>query len=360
MESIPRKKVSSLDVALRAGVSRATVSRCFSEGANVKQSTRKRVLNAARDLGYEPNLLARMLNKQESQIVAVITSDFENPFQPLLVEKLSEGIADIGFTPLFLKSNSVHESADELIQLALSYRVAAIVVTVLNASHEIITKCFASQVPLIFLNRVKDDSDAISICSDVEAGACRLAEVLAETGAKRIGMLTGRLDSWTNSMRRRGFRNRLDELGGDISASARGDFTYHGGLRASLRMIAKDPKIDAIYAGNDAMAFGALDALRRLGSYRVPDTMSVVGIDDVPMASWDAYRLSTFRQPVTELIEKAKTVLASADRGLGLAGQVFLFDGTFVQRTTTRKVSLQSGEVDDSHIQPVIEGELET
>ena len=196
------------------------------------KARKKRVLNVARDLGYEPNFLARMLNKQESSIVAIITADFENPFQPALMEKLTESMRADGLTPLLLlKADTVFESADALIQLALSYRVAAIVVTVLNASHDAILRSFEADVPLLFLNRIQEDSAAISVCSNGESGARRMAEVLVKGGSTRIGIITGRLDSWTNSMRRRGFRHRLDELGHDISARCAGQLLLPRWLR---------------------------------------------------------------------------------------------------------------------------------
>lgn len=342
-----RRSASSADVAALAGVSRATVSRCFTDGASVKSETRQRVLSAARTLGYEPNLLARMLNKQESNIVAVLTSDFANPFQPALMEALTSRMRAEQLTPLLLKGTSPLESADELIQLALSYRVAAIVVTVLNASQRMIERCFEAHVPLIFLNRVAEDTPATSVCSDSRSGAQRVAEVLVESGATRIGMISGQTGSWTNSMRRGGFRQRLDELGHDVLGHIQGDFSYEGGHAAALQLMSEFPRLDAIYACNDAMAFGAMDALRFVRGARVPEDVSVIGFDDVPVAAWGAYRLTTIQQPVAEMVEQTIHVLKRPDRGLGLSEQVFLYDGHLVQRDTTRPVALREGERDE-------------
>lgn len=347
------RRASSADVAALAKVSRATVSRCFSDGATVRSETRERVLKAARDLGYEPNLLARMLNKQESSIVAVLTSDFANPFQPALMEALTGRLRASGLTPLLLKADSVFESADALVQLALSYRVAAIVVTVLNASERMISRCFEAKVPLIFLNRVAEDTPAISVCSNSRTGAYRIAEVLVEGGTTRIGMITGQLGSWTNSMRRGGFRQRLDELGYDVLGSVQGEFTYRGGYAAATELMDSFPSLDAIYACNDAMAFGALDAIRTLRGRRVPEDIAVFGFDDVPMAAWEAYRLTTIRQPVERMVEETCSILLRPDRGLDLSHQVFLHDGSLIQRATTRPVELRDGEVDERAVSQV-------
>jgi len=342
-----RRRASSADVARAAGVSRATVSRCFTDSALVRSDTRERVRRIAAEIGYEPNLLARMLNTQESQIVAVITSDFSNPFQPALMETLSSALQVHGLTPLLLKSDSVAQSADRLIQLALSYRVAAIVVTVLNASPTVIARCFQSHVPLIFLNRVADETAAVSVCANSRNGARRVAEILVEAGTTRIGMISGLSGSWTNSARRMGFRERLDELGFDVSAHVQGDFSYRSGYAAALELMMAAPRLDAIYAGNDAMAFGALDALRLERKVNVPEDVAVVGFDDVPIAAWGAYRLTTIHQPVRRMIEQTCQILLRSDRGLSLSGGVFLHDGYLVQRSTTRSVAVRPGERDD-------------
>lgn len=349
---LDRRRASSADVAALAGVSRATVSRCFTDAATVKPETRERVLNAARTLGYEPNLLARMLNKQESDIVAVLTSDFANPFQPALMEALSGEMRAKGLIPLLLKGASSTDSADELIQLALSYRVAAIVVTVLNASQRMIARCFEAKVPLIFLNRVAEDTPAISVCSNSRSGAQRVAEVLVEGGTTRIGMISGQTGSWTNSMRRGGFRQRLDELGYDVLGHIQGDFSYESGYAAALQLLEDYPRINAIYACNDAMAFGAMDAIRIERGAKVPDDIAVIGFDDVPVAAWGAYRLTTIHQPVSQMVDQTIRVLMRPDRGLALSEQEFLFDGHLVQRCTTRPVALKDGESDGASPMP--------
>jgi DNA-binding LacI/PurR family transcriptional regulator len=287
-----------------------------------------------------------MLNKRESDIVAVLTADFRNPFQPALIEALTEGLCTDGLIPLLLKANSVDERADGLIQLALSYRVSAIIVTVLSASAAVIKRCVDSHVPVLVLNRLVEDTAAICVATDSERGASRIAEVLVEGGKSRIAMITGKTGSWTNSMRRSGFRRRLDELGFDVMASQPGEFTYDGGRDAAESLLTTYPRLDAIYACNDAMAFGALDAIRRLPSQSVPKDVAVIGFDDVPISAWGAYRLSTIRQPIGSLIEHIRDILRRGDRGLGLAGQTFLHEGCFVQRATTNPVLLRAGDID--------------
>ena len=335
MDSL-KGNATSLDVSLAAGVSRATVSRCFTEGAAVRDSTRARVLSAAEALAYRPNLLARMLNKRESNIVAVITADFQNPFQPALMEALTDGLQAQGLLPLLLKAGHVDEPADMLIELALSYRVSAIIVTVLSASRPIIHRCFESATPLIFLNRVIDDDQAISICSDVHAAASVAADALADGGATRIGVITGRPGTWAHSARRTGFSDRLRALGLPIAASEPGNLTYEGGQRAVAALLQAVPDLDAIYACNDAMALGALDAIRLESGRAVPGDVAVIGFDNVPMADWAAYRLSTLDQPIPALIAATRDVLARPDRGLGLRGTRQLHQCRLIRRATTR------------------------
>ena len=335
-----RRVATSLDVSRAAGVSRATVSLCFTEGAMVRQSTRERVLAAAEALSYRPNLLARMLNKQESNIVAVITADFHNPFQPALMEALTESLGAQGLVPLLLKAGSVDESADGLVELALSYRVSAIIVTVLAASRAVVRRCVDRSVPILFLNRMVEDTAAICVSSDVGGGAARAAEVLVEGGASRIAIITGRTGTWTHSIRRTGFTTRLQALGLHPMTTEPGDFSYESGCRATAAILAGHPGLDAIYACNDAMALGALDTIRLTSRRRVPGDIAVIGFDDVPISAWAAYRLSTIHQPVDLLIGHVRQILGRPDRGLALAGQSVAYPCRFIERGTTRPIRL--------------------
>lgn len=345
-----RHKATSADVARLAGVSRATVSRCFSEADTVRKDTRDRVMQAARDLGYEPNQLARMLQTRTSDMVAVLTADFANPFQPALLEALSGGLAGMGKMPLLLKAELTPDAADELVQVALAYRVAAVVVTVLPVSDLAIRRCVEAETPLILLNRVAEDSQAISVCGDLQAGARRAADVLADGGHRRISMITGRARHWTTRMRRGGFSHRLDEHGIDLLAQTSGDYTYSGGFEAALQIMEAFPQTDAIYACNDAMACGAMDALRSRLGRRVPDDVAVLGFDNVPVAGWAGYGLSTIHQPINRLIGKVCELLETPDRGLSQAGTVMLEGCRFVQRGSTRPVPLQPGDIDGAAV----------
>lgn len=346
-DGVFRRTATSTDVARLAGVSRATVSRCFSETETVREDTRDRVMRAARELGYAPNQLARMLQTRTSDMIAVLTADFANPFQPALIEALTGGLTKLGKMPLLLKSDVTTDAADKLVQIALAYRVAAVVVTVLPVSDRAIRKCVEAETPLILLNRVAEDSRAISICGDLQAGARRAADVLVEGGHRRISMITGRTGHWTTRMRRGGFRHRLDEHGIDILTQIPGDYTYEGGREAALRIMDEVPQTDAIYVCNDAMACGAIDALRgRLGR-DIPGDVAVLGFDNVPMAGWDGYALSTIHQPVNRLIGRVCDILESPDRGLSTAGSVTLETCRFVQRGSTRPVALLPGDIDD-------------
>ncbi|MBY6162481.1 LacI family DNA-binding transcriptional regulator [Mameliella alba] len=345
-----RKTATSTDVARLAGVSRATVSRCFSEADTVRKDTRDRVMQAARELGYAPNQLARMLQTRTSDMIAVLTADFANPFQPALIEALTGGLTGLGKMPLLLKSELTPDAADELVQVALAYQVAAVVVTVLPVSDLAIRRCVEAETPLILLNRVAEDSRAISICGDLQAGARRAADVLVEGGHRRISMITGRAGHWTTRMRRGGFRHRLDEHGIDLMAQVPGDYTYSGGRDAALRIMEEAPKTEAIYACNDAMACGALDALRSRLGHRVPDDIAVIGFDNVPMAAWEGYGLSTIHQPINRLIGKVCDILETPDRGLSQAGSVTLESCRFVQRGSTRAVPLLPGDIDETDI----------
>lgn len=165
-----------------------------------------------------------------------------------------------------------------------------------------------------------------------------------EGSASRIAVITGKTGTWTHSIRRSGFTTRLQALGLQPVTIEPGDFSYESGCRATAAILAGSPGLDAIYACNDAMALGALDTIRLTSRRRVPDDIAVIGFDDVPIAAWASYRLSTIHPPVDLLIGHVRRILDRPDRGLALAGQSVAYPCRFIERATTRSIKPQAAD----------------
>lgn len=297
-----RRRATSIEVAERAGVSQSAVSRCFTNGASISDETRRRVLEAARELGYRPNALARGLTTRRSNLVGVVMGDLDGPFQPYLFEKITRGLAALGKQPLLIRGDPVLDIGGPTLA-AVDYQVEAVLLTAGSVSPETIRDVQDSGTPLVLYGRAVVEDGVDSVCCDNRAGARLAAFALAAAGHRRIGYIAGRTSAFSESQRRSAFFEAIEELGLPRPAIGQGDYGYESGYQQALQLLEDDPSIEALFCGNDAMAFGALAAARDRLHRRVPEDLSIVGFDDVPMAAWSAFDLTTIRNPVDMLVK---------------------------------------------------------
>ncbi|NDJ61957.1 MAG: substrate-binding domain-containing protein [Chloroflexi bacterium] len=295
------KHITSIDVARRAGVSQSTVSRVFSDKhPAVSAETRQRVLTAAADLGYRPNAIARMMSTRRTHIVGILMANITSPFYPYVLEKFLQRLQALDRQALVFTA-SAHQDVDALLPLVLQHQVAALIVTSATLSSETADECARSGVPVILFNRYVRGGAASAVCADNVAGGRLAADVLLDTGHRRLAYIAGTPDTSTNTDRERGFADRLAERGDTSWRRAQADYTYETGFAAAHDLLAGSDPPDALFCANDIMALGALDAVRQIGA-RVPEDVSIIGFDDIPMAGWGAYHLTTIRQEVDAMI----------------------------------------------------------
>ena len=335
-ESAPR--VTSREVAARAGVHQSTVSRALGPGGNVAAATRERVVTAARELGYTPDAIARSLITRRTSLVGILVAGLSSPFQPYVLEKLVQALAAGGLRPLVF-SVPVGKDVDDLLPTALEYRPDALIVTSASLSSERIAWCVRRGTPVVLFNRLAPGGDAGAVCCDNVAGGRAVADLLLRTGGRRFAYLAGSADSSTNRDREAGFVGRLREHGVPLALREQGSYAYEDGRAATLRLLAGDAPPDSLFCASDILALGARDAARGLGA-RVPDDLAIVGFDDIPMAGWAPYDLTTVRQPVDAMI--AATLAAIGSRGREPLAR--LFPGELVVRGSTRRGVGRPGE----------------
>lgn len=307
-----RRRVTAQEVARLAGVSQSAVSRCFTDGASVSPQMRARVLEAAERLSYRPNAIARSLTTARTDLIGVIMGDLDGPFQPYLFEHLTRGLATLGKQPLLIRGDPA-DGLGGASMAALDYQVDAAVVTAGSVSPETIRSVMNLGVPLLLYGRAVESDGVDSVCCDNALGARLAADALVAAGHRRIAYLGGRPTAFSEQERGVAFRQRLAEHGVAPVAVGSGDYTYESGYRAALRLLAAEPRPDALFCGNDAMAFGAMDAARTNLGLTVPDDVSIVGFDDVPMAAWPSFDLATIRNPVDRIVA---TLLGMLERRL--------------------------------------------
>ena len=333
-------RITSLEVAKGAGVSQSAVSRVFTPGASVSKITREKVLRAARELGYRPNVLARAMITGKSRIIGLVVAYLDNQFYPLAVEKLSVALQARGYHVLVFMASHDMGSVEDVMKEILDYQVDGIVLASVSMSSDLAARCDDHGIPVVLFNRDQDDTRMCSVTTDNYQGSREIAAHFAEMGHTRIGYIAGFEGATTQRDRELGFRNALEEAGITLAFREVGGFDYVQARAAALEMFAGRNRPDAAFVCNDHMAFAVMDALRSKLELRIPEDVSIAGFDDVPIAAWPAYDLTSYRQPINRMIaQTVDTLLTRIDDSsvppnkCKLAGELILRGSTRNTRT---------------------------
>ncbi len=326
-----RKPPTSYDVAKVAGVSQSAVSRAFSQGASISKKTRAAVMEAAGALDYRPNAIARSLIRRRSDIVGLVMADLTNPFYPEVLVKFTEQLQAIGKRVLLFTVPPNH-SIDDTLPQVLQYQVGGVVITSATMSSAMAEICQRFNVPVVLFNRSVAVDSVSAVCCDNSSGAKAIVDFFIARGRRRLGFLSGDTDASTNIEREAGFRRRAAEHGIHAIETVAGGFSYEGGYKAALEIMARRPRPDALFAANDVMALGALDALRYQLGLDVPKDVAVIGFDDISAAAWPSYKLTTFRQPIDRMVAETIRVLGEEIEGEDRGGRTIQIAGRLIER----------------------------
>jgi len=335
MERGSGHRVTSYDVARRAGVSQSAVSRCFKPGASVSKKMRARVTKAAEELSYQPNAIARSLITRRSNMVAVVISQQTNLYYPEVLVQLSQRFSERGVRVLLFTLE--HESdIDKLLDQILQYQVDG-VVEAARLSGEQIDLMDRRGIPLVFYNRSLKDRRVSAVCCDQTEGERWLVNRLVEAGHESFGLISGPEDSAVSMERTLGALERLKELNIKSVTVVTGDFSYESGASGLLELKSKLGKLpDAVVCANDVMAIGCMDAARYQLGVKVPEDLSVVGFDGVGPAQWQSYDLTTVRQPVRRMTEAAVSMILERVEQPDLPPEKRTFSGILVDGGSAR------------------------
>lgn len=305
----PRRHViTAYDVARLAGLSQSTVSRTFTQGASVSAATRQKVVAAAGQLGYRPNLIARSLITQRSNIVGVGIGYLENQFYPAVLEALSVALEELGYRVL-LFTTKLGERADPIIEEILHYRVDALVLASINLSSHLGQECRKAGVPVVAINRRTDEEGVSSVTCDNYDGAQTVAAFLMAGGHQRYAFMAGVEDSSTSRDREAGFHDYLAGRGIALSHRAVGHYDFEAATLAARALFSADQPPDALFCANDHMALAALNVARTEFGREVGRDLSIIGFDDVAPAAWPLVDLTTYSQPVERMVDAVMAIL---------------------------------------------------
>ncbi|MEO0912143.1 MAG: LacI family DNA-binding transcriptional regulator [Pseudomonadota bacterium] len=328
--------MTSTDVANLAGVSQSVVSRVFTPGAAVSAKNTEKVREAARELGYQPNRLASAMITGKSRVIGVVVTYLENQFYPDALQRLSTEFQLRGYHILMFSAAPTQANFEQVIEDILSYQIDGLVLASVTLASDFAKRCAELDIPVAFFNRTVDVEGVTSVTSNNYKGGLAVADHLAGLGHTRIGYISGLESASTQVDRERGFRDGLRAHGLSLASRKNGNFTYSDAQAAALEMFAGGDGPEAVFVCNDHMAFAVIDALRHTLKLEVPGGVSVVGFDDVPAAMWPAYDLTTFRQPLNEMVSATVTSLVKQIENSDAGPQGIVLDGKLVVRSTTR------------------------
>jgi DNA-binding LacI/PurR family transcriptional regulator len=328
--------ITLIELAKDLGMSRATVSRAFHAHAIINRDTRETILKRAKELGYQPNPLARGLITKSTSIVGLVVSDITNPFYPEVMTKLTERLQAEGFNVMLVVA-SQSRSEEEAVRVLLSYRTDIVVMLATTLSSAGAAACRAAGTPVLFFNRYGVDEQSHAVTCDNELGGRTVADHLIDLGHRRFGFVAGKPDASTNVDRRRGFLARCAERGiTDVAESDGTSFSYEAGSAGARKILAAAERPTAIFCANDILALGAVDVARREFGLEVPEDLSIVGFDDIGIASWPSHALTTVRQPIPTMIDLTADLTLALARGTAQEPAIIRLPGTLIERSTTK------------------------
>lgn len=327
-----RQSVTSHEVARLAGVSQSTVSRALRAQPTVSPETIRRVREAAERLNYVVSDVGRSLATRNRMQIGMVTSDLTNPFYPHLVTPVQDELQRAGYRMvLFAEESEDLASVNRL----LDQSIDGVILTTSTAHGVLPRELARRRTPFVFLNREVSLLEADASVVDNPHGARLAADALVELGHRSIAAIFGPEDTSTGNERERALSGRLSEHGVALPSQhiRRGQFSFPLGAQAMTDLLKSDTAFTAVFCANDVIAMGALNSALAHG-IDVPRDLTIIGFDDIPMASWNMFHLTTVRADLDSMARTACRLLLDRIAAPERATERVVFTPEFVPRGT--------------------------
>lgn len=294
--------VTSRDVALKANVSQALVSRAFSGKGRIAPATRERILGIAAEIGWSPNALAASMVTGDAPLVAVITAKLNaSEWRTQVLSHLLGVFEAWHIKPILFYAESDDE-VDRLLGETLNWRTRGVIVTAGEIKQSRADAILSKGQFLASLNRPAHHPGAFAVATDNALGGSLAADLLAQIGRGHLLVLAGPKESWASALRTEGFCRAAQARGVQTSIWHNDAMSIEAGKQSAQAYLAlpADKRPGAVFATNDAMALGFIDGLR---GHDAAANLPVVGFDNLPVSAWTPYQLTTFEQPIGEMVD---------------------------------------------------------
>ncbi|KQT44200.1 LacI family transcriptional regulator [Devosia sp. Leaf420] len=305
-----RPFVSARTVAERAGVSRSAVSRTFTDGASVSEETRRKVLEAAGELGYHVNHLARGL-RERSNIVCLVVADMTTPIRARLIDVLTRKLQAAGKVTMVINTGTDEQSVASAMRQTLNYRADATVFLSGTPSAKLIETSLANGQQVVLINRDDPLTGCHNLGVDNEMAGREAFFLLRRAGCTRLALVTSTAHTASLIERERVFVAVAEAAGLPVAVMAAGPTTYASGYESARRLFGRSDGPDGVFCVTDLLALGFMDAARHEFGLTLPDQLCLVGFDDIEEGAWESYKLTTFAQPFAEMGDHVVDLLAA-------------------------------------------------
>ena len=295
-------KINIKDVANKAGVSTATVSRVLGDFPGVRDKTRKKVLKAITELNYEINAVARSLRQKKTNSIGIIVGNVLSQFYSVIAKSVEDTANKFGYHTILCNGDENSKKELEYLRILKSNRVDGIILTPTGKNSEYVQHLINSRTKVVLLDRLIEGVDCDAVLVDNTNGAYKAVKHLIDQGYRKIGIVDGYLDRTTGAERLKGYLQAIEEAGiaKDDNLIKIGNFKKESGKRLTRELLKQSNRPEAIFTTNIDMSMGALIAIKEMG-LTIPDDIGIVCFDDSDWALILEPSITVIRQPVYQL-----------------------------------------------------------
>ena len=303
-------KINIKDVAKKAGVSTATVSRVLSDFPGVREKTKIQVLKAVEKLNYEINAVARSLRQKKTNSIGIIVGNVLSQFYSVIAKSVEDTANKFGYHTILCNGDENPEKELEYLKVLKSNRVDGIILVPTGKNSKYIHNLINTRIKVVLLDRLIEGVDCDAVLVDNTTGAYKAVKHLIDQGYRKIGIVDGYLDRTTGAERLKGYLQAIEEAGiaKDDSLIKIGNFKKESGKKLTKELLEQSNKPEAIFTTNIDMSMGALIAIKEMG-LSIPDDIGIVCFDDSDWALILEPPITVIRQPVYQLGSMAVELL---------------------------------------------------
>ena len=341
-----KQSVTISDIAREAGVAKSTVSKVLNGALGVSQDTREKVLEVARRLNYRPSVIAQSLKSKKTRAIGLVLPSIMNPFFLSILKGVEDAAVENGYIVVFCESNNEKNKESLYFQIFEERWVDGVIFSGVEGNLEeekYIRSLHEKGIPVVLIDREIEGYFTNAVLIDNKGAAFTATTYLLELGHRQIASIVGPQNIKIFVKRFEGYKAALSRYGVDFDPSlvVEGDLSIEGGAVAIRELVSRGLRFTALFVHNDLMAIGAMKELQRNG-VEIPRDISIVGFDDIPLATLITPSLTTISQPAYEMgVEAVSLVKKNIELGKTLESKIILPTELVVRESTALLKGIQ-------------------